>query len=211
MPPVFYIIMGPNGAGKSTFGFQYTNGVPVYDPDRRKIEIQNYLSNLNISQRQQYYPAYTSDMFEEMFDLLVDDYQKEEYKELRQCCTNELADFALETPFADNFGLNEVRYFKTIGYAIHGIFFGLNTVEQSITNVSLRVQKQGHDLPLQSIRWNFTQCYINIQKYIELFDTIVFMDAQHPLASPSLDAKYQKNQLTIYNDRPEWLQQLSTL
>ena len=42
MPPIFYIIMGPNGAGKSTFGKLHTNGLPIYDPDKRKMEIISY-------------------------------------------------------------------------------------------------------------------------------------------------------------------------
>ena len=143
MNPILHIVMGPNGAGRSTFGSLYTDGIPVYDPDKRGMEIKTYIKNLSKSQRKQFYPAYTNDMFEELFDELTADYQWEEYDELRKHCVADSIDFALETPFADNFGLNQVLYFKAHGYHIHGIFFGLNTVAQSIANVSLRVKKKG--------------------------------------------------------------------
>lgn len=79
MNPILHIVMGPNGAGKSTFGSLYTDGIPVYDPDKRGMEIRTYIKNLSKSQRKQLYPAYTNDMFEELFDELTADYQWEEY------------------------------------------------------------------------------------------------------------------------------------
>ena len=59
MNPILHIVMGPNGAGKSTFGSLYTDGIPVYDPDKRGMEIRTYIKNLSKSQRKQLYPAYT--------------------------------------------------------------------------------------------------------------------------------------------------------
>lgn len=210
MNPILHIVMGPNGAGKSTFGSLYTDGIPVYDPDKRGMEIKTYMRSLSKSQRKQFYPAYTNDMFEELFDDLTADYQWEEYDELRKHCIEDSIDFALETPFADNFGLNQVLYFKARGYHIHGIFFGLNTVAQSIANVSLRVKKKGHDLPLQSIGWNFIQCYVNLKKYMDLFDSILFMDVQNPLSNPILVAQYKdKRFMTILPGEAEWLQRLA--
>ena len=210
MNPILHIVMGPNGAGKSTFGSLYTDGIPVYDPDKRGMEIRTYIKNLSKSQRKQLYPAYTNDMFEELFDELTADYQWEEYDELRKHCIADSIDFALETPFADNFGLNQVLYFKAHGYHIHGIFVGLNTVAQSIANVSLRVKKKGHDLPLQSIEWNFNQCYVNLKKYMGLFESILFMDAQNPLNNPVLVAQYKDNRfMNILPGEAGWLRRLT--
>ena len=186
MNPILHIVMGPNGAGKSTFGSLYTDGIPVYDPDKRGMEIRTYIKNLSKSQRKQLYPAYTNDMFEELFDELTADYQWEEYDELRKHCIADSIDFALETPFADNFGLNQVLYFKAHGYHIHGIFFGLNTVAQSIANVSLRVKKKG------------------------LFESILFMDAQNPLNNPVLVAQYKDNRfMNILPGEAGWLRRLT--
>ena len=190
MNPILHIVMGPNGAGKSTFGSLYTDGIPVYDPDKRGMEIRTYIKNLSKSQRKQLYPAYTNDMFEELFDELTADYQWEEYDELRKHCIADSIDFALETPFADN--------------------FGLNTVAQSIANVSLRVKKKGHDLPLQSIEWNFNQCYVNLKKYMGLFESILFMDAQNPLNNPVLVAQYKDNRfMNILPGEAGWLRRLT--
>lgn len=44
-----YIVIGPNGAGKSTFGELYTEGVRMYDPDKRKSQIEHYLSRLGVN------------------------------------------------------------------------------------------------------------------------------------------------------------------
>ena len=49
MNPILHIVMGPNGAGKSTFGSLYTDGIPVYDPDKRGMEIRTYIKNLSKS------------------------------------------------------------------------------------------------------------------------------------------------------------------
>ena len=92
MNPILHIVMGPNGAGKSTFGSLYTDGIPVYDPDKRGMEIKTYIKNLSKSQRKQSYPAYTNDMFEELFDELTADYQWEEYDELRKHCVADSID-----------------------------------------------------------------------------------------------------------------------
>lgn len=204
MPPVFYIVMGPNGAGKSTFGSLYTQNVVVYDPDKRKMEITAFLSGLDEQERKRLYPAYSKYMFEDLFDSLVSDYQQEEYANLQKFCIEKTLDFALETPFADNFSLNEVLLFKKEGYIIQGIFFGLNTVEQSIANVSMRVQKKGHDLPTQSIDWNFGQCYINVHKHLELFDNLLLIDAQNPLNAPTTVGSYSAGQLSL-RTRPAWI------
>ena len=102
-------------------------------------------------------------------------------------------------------------HFKSKQYIIHGIFFGLNTVEQSITNVSIRVKKKGHDLPIQSIEWNFNQCYLNLNQHFDLFDSILFMDAQNPLTDPVLIAQYiQKRIIYIHADRPVWLDRFTS-
>lgn len=169
-------------------------------------KIQTYLKGLTPTQRHALYPIYSDDMFEDMFDELTEEYQKQEYNELKQDFIRRKADFALETPFADNFGLTEVLFFKQERYVIQGIFFGLDTVEQSIANVSLRVQKAGHDLPLQSIRWNFKQCYANLKKHLPLFDSILFIDAQNPLIEPLPVALYANQHFHSLRPKQEkWL------
>ena len=81
---------------------------------------------------------------------------------------------------------------------------------QSIANVSLRVKKKGHDLPLQSIEWNFNQCYVNLKKYMGLFESILFMDAQNPLNNPVLVAQYKDNRfMNILPGEAGWLRRLT--
>lgn len=101
-----YIVIGPNGAGKSTFGELYTEGVRMYDPDKRKSQIEHYLSRLGVNGIKKLYPLYSNDLIQDQFDELVDDYKNREYIESRNQCVSQSLDFALETPFADNFGLN---------------------------------------------------------------------------------------------------------
>lgn len=127
---------------------------------------------------------YTADMLDDLFEKLVDDYKSKEYEKCRNICIENNLNFALETPFADNFGLDEVLLFKKKGYSINGILFGLNTVEESIANVALRVQKKGHDLLLESISWNFKHSYLNVYNHINLFDQLHFVHAQSVAENP---------------------------
>lgn len=199
--------MGPNGAGKSTFGYLYTHGVQVYDPDKRKMEIETFFRSLSPSQLKAMYPSYTNDMFEDRLEIIIDEYKNLEYLKLRNYCIDHSLDFALETPFADNFGLNEIQVFKSKGYLIKGILFGLNSVEESISNVALRVDKGGHDLYLKSIEWNFIHSYMNIYKSMDLFDDIIFLHSFSVSESPSLFAMYSNGAFSyvpMLDTRPFW-------
>lgn len=203
-----YIVIGPNGAGKSTFGELYTEGVRMYDPDKRKSQIEHYLSRLGVNGIKKLYPLYSIDLIQDQFDELVDDYKNREYIESRNQCVSQSLDFALETPFADNFGLNEVLYFRENGYFVKGILFGLETVEESIANVNLRInKKEGHDLYLKSIRWNFEHCYLNICNNIHLFDSLTFIHAFSVAEVPTPFACYSNGQMEFFMKNcniPKW-------
>ncbi|WP_304247859.1 hypothetical protein [Parabacteroides gordonii] len=194
--------MGPNGAGKSTFGRLYTKGISIYDPDKRRMEIEKFFCSMTSEQLKQMYPMYTADMLDDLFEKLVDDYKSKEYAKCRDICIKNNLNFALETPFADNFGLDEVLLFKKKGYSINGILFGLNTVEESIANVALRVQKKGHDLLLESIRWNFKHSYLNVYNHINLFDQLHFVHAQSVAENPFLFASYSEGIINFSSSQP---------
>ncbi len=162
---------------------------------------------MELDQRKQMFPMYTVDMFDELLDKLIDDYKNKEYVKYRDICISKDFDFALETPFADNFGLNEVLLFKEKGYLINGVLFGLNTVEESIANVALRVDKKGHDLLLESIRWNFKYSYLNVFENISLFDKLSFVHANSVAESPSAFAIYSGGKIdfsTSHISLPLW-------
>jgi len=58
-----------------------------------------------------------------------------------------------------------LREFKREGYKTHLFFVGMNSIEECIQRVSLRVQLGGHKVSEESIVFNFRQGYANLYIY----------------------------------------------
>ena len=175
--------MGPSGCGKSTFGqlFVPTN---IFDGDLviQRIQASN--------------PEMNSEDVRIKSSML--------YLKLRNEAVEKNLDFALETPFADNIGIDNIYYFKGLNYSIHGIFFGINSLDILLDRIEYRVQEGGHRVTPTNANFNYKYSLLNITSSIqkELFDKIEFYDTEDDLKKV---AEYSKNgNILSILDTPHW-------
>jgi predicted ABC-type ATPase len=126
MAPNLFIIAGPNGAGKSLFSNNLVSSVSeIFDGDKY------------ISQLKQKYPETGSNA--------LHDYVNENiFKEAKEKAIKANENFAFETNFSSSDPTRSLREFKIAGYKTHLLFIGMNSIEECIQRVSLRVQLGGH-------------------------------------------------------------------
>lgn len=66
--------------------------------------------------------------------------------------------------------------FRTAGFKISLVYFGLYSEEDSVSRVIHRVQTGGHDVADDVIRFNFQEGLKNAQQHLRLFDNTTFTD-----------------------------------
>lgn len=164
--PILFIVAGPNGSGKSLFSATLTQiKNKVFDGDK-------HLADLKKS-----FPEIGSDI---LLDRVMDGIFPDEK------AINNGESFAFETNFVADDPLFSMRQFKMAGYETHLIFMGMDSVEECIQRVSLRVKAGGHKVPEESIIYNYKTGYKNLYKYYREFDSITLIN--NPIA---VDEEYQ--------------------
>jgi predicted ABC-type ATPase len=189
--PFLFIVAGPNGSGKSLFSAtiaQIKN--VVFDGDK-------HLAILKKS-----FPEIGS-------DILLDRVNDGLFAEAKVDAIRENEDFAFETNFVADDPLFSMRQFKDAGYKTHLIFIGMNSIEECIQRVSIRVQNGGHKVPETSIIHNYKMGFKNLYKYYGEFDCVTLID--NPIAIDEID-QIPIKLLTLSNELlyleevafPEW-------
>ncbi len=186
--PDFYLVMGPSGSGKSTYGKLFAaEALSIFNGDLLLQNLQNQ------------HPDETAENHRERAATI---YQQE--REEAIACQK---DFALETPFADNIGIDNIYFFKKARYSIKGIFLGINSLNCSLTRIELRVKKGGHRVTPGNAEFNYINSFRNIISSIqkELFDGVLFVDSDGD--SVKIIAEYSKSPgiLSIF-EVPRWFE-----
>lgn len=125
MNPQFTIIAGPNGAGKSLNGRDFIPyGVPIFDGD------------LVFKQLQEKYPHIEADRFGGRVTAALEN-ERNKAIEARE-------HFAFESNFSNDMAVDITRLFKSAGYDVNLLYFGLDNILQSSLRVKTRVELGGH-------------------------------------------------------------------
>jgi predicted ABC-type ATPase len=106
--------------------------------------------------------------------------------------------------------MRTAREFKNAGYAIHLIFMGLDSFEESIQRVAYRVRKGGHKVSEESIRFNYEFGYRNLYEYVTEFDSVtLFNNAIGHSEEPTIPEEIlyiSKGELHLKGDSyPSWV------
>jgi len=193
--PDFYLVMGPSGSGKSTYGKLFIPvGLSIFNGDLLLQNLQDQYSNETAENHRERAAAI--------------------YRQERDRAIACQTDFALETPFADNIGIDNMYFFKRSGYSIKGVFLGIDSLTCSLVRIEDRVRKGGHRVTPGNAEFNYINSFRNIVSSIwkELFDSIIFVDSNKDCAK--IIAEYTKTTgiLSIF-ETPRWFngirQQLS--
>ncbi|HEU4497274.1 MAG TPA: zeta toxin family protein [Flavobacterium sp.] len=164
--PALIIITGSNGAGKSSIGPEY---IPdklrdsIFDGDKLFMEKKSEIWASGIRSHKECRNR-AFEMVVETFEKLVDD-----------SIANNI-DFVYEGHFTSEATWDIPKRFKSCGYKIHLIFFGLTNVVLSETRVIGRAHEGGHYVDPLTVQSNFYGNLKNLDKYYSLFDSVKIFD-----------------------------------
>jgi len=190
--PKLFVVAGPNGSGKSLFSKELTiSDFEVFDGDK-------YMAKLLKEFPETGSEALWSHINEHLFE-----------DQKQHAIANRL-NYAYETNFSSNSPMTSVDEFKQAGYETHMIFMGLNSLEESIQRVAYRVRTGGHNVSLESIRYNFEHGFKNLYKYFIEFNSITLFDNAiaeiEDISVPKEILYINKGVLFMQIDRyPDWV------
>lgn len=137
------IIAGPNGAGKTTFAREY---LPL------EVGITTFINADLIA-------AGLSPFAPELAARRAGRLMLEE---IDRCAAAEIS-FAFETTLAGKGYAHRIQQWQTLGYAVKLVFLQLQTVDQAVARVGLRVSQGGHAIPPEVIARRFRAGLHNFQ------------------------------------------------
>ncbi len=148
--PIVLALAGSNGAGKSTFYETF-----LADSGLRFINADELSASLNVS-------AYQA---------------AELASAIRSALVTQRESFIFETVLSDPVGekVEQLSSYVALGYTVVLIFIQIDSPEESIRRVAMRVSQGGHDVPSEKLLARFERTQANLRRAIErLPDVIVY-------------------------------------
>jgi len=115
--------------------------------------------------------------------------------------------FAYETNF-NSTPLFWPRKFKDKGYEIHLIYLVLDSIEEAIRRVAIRVQNGGHFVPENEIYRRYFQGFENLDSHFSFFDIIDVFDCSAYEIQPKFCFSILKGKVNYLKEFPEFLKKL---
>jgi predicted ABC-type ATPase len=146
--PLFIALAGSNGAGKSTFYESF-----LADSGLRFVNADVLAESLCMN-------AYEA-------ALLA--------SSLRSALIAQRESFIFETVLSDPVGekVDQFAAYVALGYTVVLIFIQIDSPEQSIKRVAMRVSQGGHDVPDEKLRARFARTQANLKRAIERLPYVI--------------------------------------
>lgn len=156
--PIVITIAGSNGAGKSTFYESF-----LADSGLRFVNADVLADKLGIF-------AYEA---AEMASVI------------RAALVRQHESFIFETVLSDPIGdkVDMLASYVSLGYTVVLIFIRLDSVQDSIGRVAMRVSQGGHDVPDEKLRMRFERTRANLERAIQRLPHVVIY-SNSDLANP---------------------------
>lgn len=164
--PKLIIITGSNGAGKSSIGPNYIPNKlknTIFDGDKLFVEKKREIWASGVKPHKE--------CRKQAFEIVVETFEK-----LVENSIKNNLDFVYEGHFTNEATWDVPKKFKTAGYKIHLIFFGLTDTSLSETRVIGRAYEGGHYVDPMTIKFNYYGNLEKLDKYYSLFDSVRIFD-----------------------------------
>lgn len=188
--PTLLVIAGCNGSGKSTFSKEI--GAGLFEPfDYDFHFLKNYSKLLDI------------DIKEKMAHNMTWQQLETQVKEAIKLNSN----FCYETNFNAS-PLYWPQIFKENGYKIRMAFLCLNSIEEAIKRVSIRVQNGGHFVPESEVKKRYYEGFSNLRSCYNFFDSIDLFDTSSYGELPKFVLSFEKDKPPTIGSIPKYLTDL---
>lgn len=189
-PPVLTVIGGCNGAGKSSFSPAVTaKHVPSFDYD--KVFLERYNSLLD----------------SEIRDRMAHNLARQELETSIESAITNNEDYTYETNF-NSTPLYWPEKFKAAGFHLRLVFFCLNSINEAIRRVQIRVENGGHFVPDHEVIERFSLGYRNLNQHWSYFDEVFIFDTSTYKKEPRFLMSIINRELDMFIDFPVYLGKL---
>ncbi len=156
--PIVIALAGSNGAGKSTFYESF-----LADAGLRFINADVLSASLDMT-------AY------EAAELATS---------IRAALVAQRESFVFETVLSDPVGekVEQLATYAALGYTVVLIFIRIDSPDESIKRVAMRVSQGGHDVPDDKLRARFERTQANFERAIQRLPHVIVF-SNHDLAKP---------------------------
>ncbi len=188
--PILWVIAGCNGSGKSSFSKEIIDlNVIPFDYDKYFLAFYDSLQPSDIQDRMAHNLA-----FEELETQITDSI------ELRK-------DFVYETNF-NSTPLHWPEVFRKNGFYLKLTYLALDSIEEAIRRVRIRVQNGGHFVSENEIKKRYFEGAKNLDTYFSFFDEVEIYDCSAYKKPPRFCFSLVNGKLEYLDFFPEYLNKI---
>ncbi|OYU94732.1 MAG: hypothetical protein CFE21_13655 [Bacteroidetes bacterium B1(2017)] len=188
--PILLVIAGCNGSGKSTFSKDI--GAGNFEPfDYDFHFLRNYSSLLDI----------------DIKDKMAHNITWQQLENQVEDAIKSKSNFCYETNFNSS-PLYWPQIFKDNGYEIRMAFLCLNSIEEAMKRVAIRVQNGGHFVPDTEIEKRYYEGFANLNSCYPFFDSIDLFDTSSYGEEPKFILSIEKDKPPFISSIPSYLKEL---
>ena len=126
-------------------------------------------------------------------------------RKLRECIDKGIS-FTQETTLSGRKTEATAKQVRELGYHVRLFYIGLDSAEESLSRISNRVKRGGHDIPRDDVVRRFAGRWEAVGKVLPYCDEAEFYDNDNGFV---LVAEYRNGELrSIGSRRPQWLMEL---
>lgn len=185
--PEIYVIAGANGSGKSTITKSLVKqiDIPIIDPDAIAREID---------------PINPAEAAMQAGRIAID---------RAQVYINKPISFGVETTLSGRNYLKLMKSLKEASWTVNLIYIGIDNPETNIRRVRERVNRGGHNVPIDDIRRRYDRSLDNLAKAIAIADLVTIYDNSE--RQFSLIETIENGVISTYaKEYPSWYDRIKT-
>ena len=121
---------------------------------------------------------------------------------IRECIRNNIS-FAQETTLSGYKTEATAKQVKELGYSIHMFYIGLDSLKESLSRISNRVKRGGHNIPQDIVSRRFATRWEAVKKVLPYCDEVKFFDNNNGFVKV---AEYRNGEFqTVGSYVPNWV------